>query len=132
MRVIKKRKERSDKVSGLSRPARWMAVGILAASTALSNKRAIPIFAQQIRGAPQVAASQTQGLLLRRFDIPPGLLDTVLSAFQEATGLRVLVPNEGIRSLQSPGVAGVYTNEQGLEKLLAAQVSAIGLPATAW
>jgi catecholate siderophore receptor len=52
------------------------------------------------------------------FDIPPGPLDTVLKAFEQATGITVQVSEDGIRTLPSPGVVGVRTPEQALHALL--------------
>jgi catecholate siderophore receptor len=58
-------------------------------------------------------AQQTQ-----RFDIPPGPLETVLATFQKQTDLQVLVPDEKLRAIQSPGVSGVYTAEKALAQIL--------------
>jgi len=66
------------------------------------------------------SVSQTQGALpVRRFDIPAGSLDSVIRAFEPVAGVSVTVSTEGIRSLPSPGVSGLYTPEQALQKLLA-------------
>jgi catecholate siderophore receptor len=56
---------------------------------------------------------------VRRFDIAAGPLDAVLASFKQATGLRLRVADEVIGSLQSPGVAGLFTVEQALAQLLA-------------
>ena len=61
-----------------------------------------------------VQAQQSQ-----RFDIPPGALETVLATFQKQTDLQVLLPNEKLRTLPSPGVSGVYTVERALAQILA-------------
>ena len=53
-----------------------------------------------------------------RFDITPGPLGTALTSFEQATGLSVEVPNDNIRTLNSPGVSGVFSAEQALEQLL--------------
>jgi len=54
----------------------------------------------------------------RRFDIAPGPLESVLTEFRHATGFQVTVSNDHIQSLQSPGVTGVLTPSEALEKLL--------------
>ena len=54
----------------------------------------------------------------RRFDIPAGTLDSVLELFGKSAQLTVRVSKEGISSLQSPGVTGIYSPEQALQKLL--------------
>jgi catecholate siderophore receptor len=53
-----------------------------------------------------------------RFEIPPGPLGPALAAFSEVTGLEVKVAEEGVRQLGSPGVSGLYTPHQALERLL--------------
>lgn len=60
----------------------------------------------------------TQDPPVLRFDIVPGPLGVVLSAFESATGLTVTVADEAIRSVQSPGVIGLLTPTQALETLL--------------
>src|SRR5262249_60674198 len=54
-----------------------------------------------------------------RFDIPPGPLETVLAAFQKLADLQVLLPNEKLSAIPSPGVSGVYTAEKALSQILA-------------
>jgi len=54
----------------------------------------------------------------RTFAIPPGPLDAVLDAFESATGITVLLAEDGIRTLPSPGVTGTRTAEQALSALL--------------
>ena len=39
--------------------------------------------------------------------------------FEQVTGIKATVSKEGIRSVSSPGVTGLYTPEQALQKLLA-------------
>lgn len=53
-----------------------------------------------------------------RFDITPGPLGTALTSFEQVTGLSVSMPNENIRTLNSPGVSGVFSAEQALAQLL--------------
>src|SRR5215813_7890674 len=62
------------------------------------------------------ASVATQQLI--SFDIPAGTLESVLSLFQKTTGLQVIVPNEAMRSLPSPGVKGRYSSEQALREIL--------------
>jgi catecholate siderophore receptor len=54
-----------------------------------------------------------------RFDIPAGPLRDVLAAFERVTNLRVRFRDEALRDIQSPGLTGVFTPEQALERLLA-------------
>ncbi|HEX8129119.1 MAG TPA: TonB-dependent siderophore receptor [Pyrinomonadaceae bacterium] len=94
-----------------------MAVGTTATLIAYSvgNSRAVAL--ARVRGAANVSYSQEQSEA-RRFDIPPGSLEAVLDAFQKLTGWVVIVPNERMRGLPSPGLSGVYTAEQALKQLL--------------
>ena len=55
----------------------------------------------------------------RRFDIPGGTIGTVTEQFRVLTGIRIVLANEMIRDLPSPGVSGVMTDEQALDRLLA-------------
>lgn len=117
------RKENGPKTGGAAPckwpfACRWAAVGTLVAYSAGGSRTFNLARAQDVRhpGAP----AQTQGAqLVRRFDIPTGSLDAVLTAFHQVTGITVTVAQEGIRTLWSPGVTGLYTPEQALQKLLA-------------
>ncbi|HEX5110083.1 MAG TPA: TonB-dependent siderophore receptor [Vicinamibacterales bacterium] len=92
------------------------------ASTAGGGKLA---YAQQPRQNGQTASSaglvQPGGVAQQthRFDIPAGTIETVSDQFRTLTGIRVVIVNEMIKSLPSPGVAGVMTGEQALEQMLA-------------
>jgi catecholate siderophore receptor len=52
------------------------------------------------------------------FNIPAGTLETVLLAFQKTSGLQVVIPDEGMRSIASHGVTGRYSAEQALREIL--------------
>jgi catecholate siderophore receptor len=100
---------------------RWAAMGTLVAYSALGSKTFNVAQAQGVTRPDNIDGSiyRTQGSQpVRRFDIPAGPLDSVLTAFGRVTGYRVTVSKEGIWSLSSPGVAGVYTPEQALRRLL--------------
>jgi catecholate siderophore receptor len=100
---------------------RWAAMGTLVVYSAVGSKTFNVARAQDLQrpGRANGSISQTQDSQpVRRFDIPAGSLDSVLAAFEQLTGVSVSVSQEGIRTLSSPGVAGVYTAEQALQKLL--------------
>ncbi len=69
---------------------------------------------------PHIGSAFLQGQVqqTQRFDIPPGTLGEVLTAFEKVTGISVEVQNEKMRDLASPGVSGIYSNEQALKQLL--------------
>ena len=101
---------------------RWAAMGTLVAYSAVGSKTFNVARAQdpQNLGQAKGAVTQTQGAQpARRFDIPAGPLDVVLAAFEPMSGLQVSVSQEGMRSVNSPGVSGIYTPGEALQKLLA-------------
>jgi len=126
MRIKRKKNEKKDQKSlkrkvGSYGPKYWMTMGAMSAVLAYSSidsKTTTPVYAQ---GSPAAVAvsywqSQTQA---RRFDIPPGYLDKVLNSFKSVTGLQVVIPEQEISNILSPGVSGIYTNDQALKQLLA-------------
>ncbi|MGH9537315.1 MAG: TonB-dependent siderophore receptor [Terriglobales bacterium] len=115
---IKKHKNRAK---ARQRGARyWMALGTMAAYTTFSGDAAFKLYAQQDRPTPALHTSgQTQGLTVRRFDIPPGTLGAVLAVYQRTAQFSVIVPQDSMREIWSPGVAGLYTPLAALQKLLA-------------
>jgi len=96
---------------------RWVAIGTLVAYSAVGTRT---IALAQTQSRDKISNSQTQGSLpVRRFEIPPAALDAVLATFSQLTGLTVAVTQEGMRGISSPGVSGLFTGEQALQKILA-------------
>ena len=96
-----------------------MAVGTMAAYATFGSDAVFKVHAQQDRSTPPANVSgQTQGLTVRRFDIAPGTLDSVLAAFEKTAQFSVSVPQDSVRGIWSPGVAGLYTPQAALQKLL--------------
>jgi catecholate siderophore receptor len=77
-----------------------------------SGKLSAVAFAQ----GPAPGADAAQAL---RFDIPAGTIGAAMDRFRSVTGMQVVLTNDMIRELPSPGVSGVMTAEQALERLLA-------------
>ncbi|MEX2303561.1 MAG: TonB-dependent siderophore receptor [Bryobacterales bacterium] len=102
--------------SGWPEVYKWLATGTLVVYTAVGS-RTVAVAAPQAGGSTP-SSNQTQALVVRSFDIAPGPLEEVLRAFERATELQVNVPNQAIRTIQSPGVSGTYTNRQALQQLL--------------
>ena len=101
---------------------RWAAMGTLVAYSAVGSKTINVARAQDVTrpGQGNDSISHTQGSQpVRRFDIPAGTVGSVLTAFEHVTGLSVTVRTEDLRTLASPGVSGIYTADQALQKLLA-------------
>ena len=99
---------------------RWLAIGTLITYTAVGSKITKAAWTDEGMKPPDAADSSRRkvSLPVRRFDITAGLLDSVLEAYQQTTGLVVSLSNAGLGSLKSPGVAGVYTAETALQKIL--------------
>lgn len=93
---------------------KWVAMGTLVVYTAIGSTTITLAQAQ----TPNQPTTQTPVAGGRRFDIPAGSLDAVLSEFEKASGVRVVVSNDGIRTIASPGVSGIFTAEQALARLL--------------
>ncbi len=116
-------KKKTSNSSGGSWPVayRWAAMGTLVAYSAVGSKTINVARAQDLQ-RPRPAnssVSQTQGSQpVLHFNIPAGPLDSVLTAFEGVTGFHVNVSNQGIRQLSSPGVSGMFTADQALQKLL--------------
>jgi catecholate siderophore receptor len=121
--VSKKSRKKNTSSIGNAWPVayKWVAMGTFVVYTAVGSKTVTLAYGQDPRSVLEAGqlTEQSSALPVRRFDIPPGLLDAVLSAFRNATGLRVEMVNQVIGSLSSPGVSGVYPVEQALRRLLA-------------
>src|SRR5271167_2600253 len=104
----KKEKIRQRTQSGWPAAYRWAAMGTLVGYSAVGQ-------AQDIRRA---ASPSDTVYPVRRFDIAAGSMDSVIAAFELVTDLRIELATDGIRSVSSPGVSGLYTPEQALQKLL--------------
>jgi catecholate siderophore receptor len=71
--------------------------------------------------ALRLAQTQTggaQGDTSYSFAVPAGMLEDVLAAFKQVTSLEISLSDAGINTLQSPGVSGVFTAQQALERIL--------------
>ena len=97
---------------------RLVAMGTLVAYTAFGATKIT--LAQSPQDSEATTQSQTSGsnAPVRPFDIPAGSLDSAISAYESATHIRVTFSDEGMRTLASPGVRGLYTDEQALIRLL--------------
>src|SRR5215216_2974408 len=123
MRPKKNGKKSRRKRSGSKHcgPRYWVTIGTMsavAACTGFDGKAVALSHAQKHTGTLAAIHLQAQPSA-RRFDIPPGPLETVMVTFRNVTGWRVLMTNDEIGTIPSPGVSGVYTVEQALKQLLA-------------
>lgn len=97
---------------------KWLATGALVAYTAVGSKTVAVAQTQQPDSGSAGASNQSQALVVRQFSISAGPLAGVIGDFQDATQLHVVLANDDIRTIQSPGVSGTYTNRQALHQLL--------------
>ncbi|HEX5966302.1 MAG TPA: STN domain-containing protein, partial [Pyrinomonadaceae bacterium] len=68
------------------------------------------------RLSDKTVASEQQRQL--QFDIPSGTLESALAKFQQTADIQIIIPNDAMRSLSSPGVNGRHSPEQALRELL--------------
>jgi catecholate siderophore receptor len=100
------------------------------ASTAVAGKLTTPVHAQGTLRDTRVVSSRAatssaignldegQATRTATFDIPAGPIGGVADRFHAVTGIRVVFANEDIKELPSPGVSGLMTVEQALDRLL--------------
>ena len=116
-----KHRNKHKKSSWRQSTKHWMTAGTLGAlvtCSAFDVKAAISTIPTKSPTGWEAVYATIQTQQPQRFDIPPGPLETVLMAFQNITEIKVLVPDDKLRTLSSPGVSGVYTNEQALAQIL--------------
>lgn len=131
-------KTRQHRKTKRSRRPNWLFLGALAVSTASISGRFVPSALAQddVLGArrQEVPFSEPTRVALldeswrdryvpsnmpaRRFDIPAGPLDAALQAFETVTGLKVQLEDDAIGYVESPGVSGLLTADQALDRLL--------------
>src|ERR1700733_9578126 len=118
---MSERFRRNPFVNKPSRSARtWLTLGTAAAYAAVSLTRSSPTWAQNAT-TPNSKPREQQNLSVRRLEIPAGPLDVTLAAYQRITGIDVTynVPAEAISGFKSPGVTGLYSEDQALRAILA-------------
>src|SRR6201996_9634246 len=100
----------------------WLTLGTVAAYAAVSITKSLPAWAQNAKpNSSNGKAKEQQNLTVRRLDIPAGPLDATIKAYEGITGIEVLfsIPAETVAGFKSPGVKGLYTEDQALRALLA-------------
>jgi catecholate siderophore receptor len=96
----------------------WITLGTVAAYAAVSLTKSVPAWAQNVPASGDDKGQQ--GLMVRRLEIPAGPLDQVISAYKRASGIEVTfsVDAATIAGFNSPGVSGLYTEDQALRAIL--------------
>ncbi len=96
-------------------PRYWIvAIGTMGMLVAFCPRNSHNIVLGRTRGEDTAVTTQQQ----HSFDIPAGTLESVLIVFQKTTALQVIIPNDAMRSIASPGVKGRYSSEQALREIL--------------
>ena len=97
----------------------WLTLVTVAAYAAVSITRSVPAWAQDATTANSKPREQ-QKLTVRRLDIPAGPLDGTIAAYEGITGVEITfsLPAETIAGFKSPGVSGLYTEDQALRAIL--------------
>lgn len=94
----------------------WIvAIGTMGMLIAYCPRNSHNIVLGKVRPNEDTAAATQQQIA---FDIPAGTLESVLLAFQKTSGLQVVIPNDAMRTIASPGVKGSYSSEQALRQIL--------------
>lgn len=119
-RNITRRKNQPAKPSPVHWPVayRWVAMGTLVAYSAVGARNvalAQSVTHDAVKGQRPAPGAQPSW----RFEIPAGPLDTAVAAFGQVTGVSVSFAEDGMRTLPSPGVQGLFTADRALQKLLA-------------
>lgn len=99
---------------------KWLAVGTVVAYSAVGTTTFSVANAQELPVvfSPSALADTVGAMPARRFQITAGPLGVVLESFRAATSVTVALGQPKIADVQSPGVSGVFTDEQALKQLL--------------
>ncbi len=105
------------------KPSSWIligTIGTLVAYNATARRPDSLLFADEPQKdlAATYSPKNFDSLTLFKFELHAGNLSEVLKSFQKITGIKVIVSNDSIFDLSSPGVTGLLTAEQALVKLL--------------
>ncbi len=112
-----RRKSAGRRIKSKALRRSWVAMGTLATYAAFAAAR--PALAAE-KTPPAVAGTAPPTLPLKRFDIPAGPLEQAISSFEKTTGMKVkiVLPEGTLAGFNSPGVVGLYREEDALRLLL--------------
>ncbi len=98
-------------------PKYWIvAIGTLGMLVAYCPRNSHQIVLGRARLKDETATEQVQRQLT--FDIPAGTLESVLIAFQQISGIEVVISDDAMRTISSPGVRGRFSMDQALREIL--------------
>src|SRR3954463_9567482 len=78
--------------AGLSRPRYWITVGTLAAYSAAGSGKIALAQSATTSDPTRRSGARVEALPVRKYEIAPGPLSTVIKDFELITGTKVLVP----------------------------------------
>src|SRR5688500_10408823 len=108
------KKQRTHKRRG---PRYWVvAITAMGALVAYCPSNSHNIVLGKTRFRDKTIASEQQRQI--KFDIPANTLESVLDKFQRAADIQVIIPDDAMRSLASPGVAGLYNTDPALRAII--------------
>ena len=97
-------------------PKYWIvAIGAMGMLVAYCPRNSHQIVLGKVRDDANATAPAQQQIT---FNIPAGSLEAVLLSFQRTSGLQVVIPNDAMRSIPSPGVNGRYSPQEALREIL--------------
>jgi catecholate siderophore receptor len=108
--------QRRNRRTGRRGPKYWIvAVGTMGVLVAFSTGKSHAVNLGKLRTEDSVASQNQRAI---KYEIPAGTLESTLTLFQKVSGLQVIIPNEAMKPIASPGVNGTFTTEQALRELL--------------
>ena len=108
------KKKRAHKRRG---PRYWIvAITAMGALVAYCPNKSHNIVLGKTRLRDDAVASEQQRQI--QFDIPADTLESVIARFQNTADIQIIIPDDAMRSLASPGVTGRYSPEQALREIL--------------
>src|SRR5688500_564464 len=114
MPEVHKKKRRAHKRRG---PRYWIvAITAMGALVAYCPNRSHNIVLGKTRLSDEIDASEQQRQI--QFNIAADTLESVITKFQTTADIQVVIPNDAMRTLASPGVNGRYSPEQALREIL--------------
>jgi catecholate siderophore receptor len=97
-------------------PRYWIvAIGTLGMLVAYCPRNSHQIVLGRTKANDEISAQVQRQLT---YDIPAGSLESVLIAYQKASGIEVVIPDDAMRSIPSPGVKGRFSLDQALREIL--------------
>ncbi|HKR12696.1 MAG TPA: TonB-dependent siderophore receptor [Pyrinomonadaceae bacterium] len=98
-------------------PRYWIvAIGAMGALIAYCPANSHNVVLGKARLDDKTTISEQQRQIL--FDIPADTLEAVITKFQKLADFQVVIPNDAMRTIASPGVRGNYSAEQALREIL--------------